>query len=46
MGYGNRILSVLHLIGNSHGIDNRSSENSDVGYSLDCLGPWPLPDVC
>lgn len=34
-----------HLIGNRHGIDNRPAVNSDVGYSLEYLGPWPLPEV-
>lgn len=45
MLYGNRSRSVLHLIGDPQGVDNRPTENDDLGYGLDGLGLWPLPDA-
>ena len=43
MVYGNRGRSVLHFIGDSHGIDNRPGVNDGLGYFLDGLGLRPLP---
>jgi hypothetical protein len=45
MLYGNRGRSVLHFIGDPHGINDRPSENDDIGYALDGLGLRPLPDA-